>query len=363
MKLKVFRRLLASTLLTLAAVTPIAFWPSLASASQTDCLSYAYACTPGYTAANTSGTWAWKYYGGSFAKTPNGYHNCTLYVAWRLQQSGMRDPGRTWGNAVDWAKSIGGGNHTPTIGSVAWWGKEAGGGSGHVAYVEKVSGGSVYVRADNFSYTKGYTDAGWIPASSVDLFLHPHDANPYIGHTVQWVNGGGKPNTSWIVSTNGKRYWIPDASTYWCMVNIGFTDLGPQSAAVLNSLPDSGQWAHCPVRPRGAQDTLWAGQGLYQGQGITSRNGRYTLILQQDNNLVLYGPGGALWATNKWTGGYVIMQGDGNFVGYDMWGDPTWATGTAGAGGTCALVVQNDANLVLYCGGVAKWDRYHGRLH
>jgi hypothetical protein len=363
MKTKVFLRLLAIVLLIFSATASSA---ALANASQTDCLSYGYACTPGYTGANASGTWAWDYYGANWAKTANGYHNCTLYAAWRLQQNGLANPGHSWGNAVQWAGSIGGGNHTPAVGSIAWWGKEAGKGSGHVAYVEQVSGSNVYVRADNYpgsSTANGYTSAGWIPATSVDLFLHPHDANRYIGHVVQWVNGAGKPNTSWIVSANGKRYWIPDTSTYWCMVNIGFSDLGAQSAAVLNTLPDSGQHANCPVRPAGSQGTISVGQGLFQGQSVRSTNGKYSLIMQQDHNLVLYGPSGALWATNKWTGGYVIMQGDGNVVGYDMWGHPMWATNTGGAGGNCTFVVQNDSNLVLYCGGKPKWDRYHGRLY
>lgn len=75
-----------------------------------------------------------------------------------------------------------------------------------------------------------------------------------------------------------------------------------------------------------------------------------------------YGPSGPLWATNTWTGGFVIMQGDGNFVGYDMWDTPKWSTGTGGDGSNCDMVLQNDSNLVLYCGGVPKWDRYHGRL-
>jgi hypothetical protein len=363
MKTKVFLRLLAIALLIFSATASAA---GLANASQTDCLSSGYACTPGYTGANASGTWAWNYYGANWAKTANGYHNCTLYAAWRLQQNGLADPGHSWGYAVQWAASIGGGNHTPAVGSIAWWGKEAGGGSGHVAYVEQVSGSSVYVRADNYpgsSTANGYTSAGWIPASSVDLFLHPHDANRYIGHVVQWVNGAGKPNTSWIVAANGMRYWIPDTTTYWCMVNIGFSDLGAQSAAVLSALPDSGQHANCPVRPAGGQGTISVGQGLFQGQSVRSTNGKYSLIMQQDHNLVLYGPSGALWATNKWTGGYVIMQGDGNVVGYDMWGHPMWATNTGGAGGNCTFVVQNDANLVLYCGGKPKWDRYHGRLY
>ena len=36
----------------------------------------------GYSGGNASGTWAWSYYGGSYAATANGYHNCTLYAAW-----------------------------------------------------------------------------------------------------------------------------------------------------------------------------------------------------------------------------------------------------------------------------------------
>ena len=198
--------------ITIACVIPICviamalFGSPTAQASQTDCMSYAYACTPNYTGANASSTWAWAYYGGSYATTSTGYHNCTLYAAWRLAQNGMANPGRSWGNAASWASNIGGGNHTPVVGSIAWWGTEAGGGYGHVAYVEQVSGSNVYVRADSYSATKGYTAAGWIAASSVDLFLHPHD-----------VGGGGsggyevafQANTSslWTVGSDNKGAW------------------------------------------------------------------------------------------------------------------------------------------------------------
>lgn len=147
----------------------------VADASSTDCLSYGYACTPGYTGANTSGTWAWNHYGGNSASTPDGSHNCTLYAAWRLQQSGLtQDPGN-WGNAVDWAAHIGGDDHNPIVGSIAWYGATSTNSFGHVAYVEQVSGSNVYIRADNFSSSNGYTDAGWVTAASVGLFLHPHD--------------------------------------------------------------------------------------------------------------------------------------------------------------------------------------------
>lgn len=146
---------------------------STASASQTGCFSYAYACTPGYDATNSVGGWAWKYYGGSYAETPTGYHNCTLYAAWRLEQNGVANPG-LWGNAVEWINHTSH-NNTPAVGAIAWWGKEVGGGFGHVAYVEQVRGSEVFIRADNYDASGGYTDAGWIPASSVDAFLHPHD--------------------------------------------------------------------------------------------------------------------------------------------------------------------------------------------
>lgn len=65
------------------------------------------------------------------------------------------------------------------------------------------------------------------------------------GHIVEWVNGGGQPNTSWLVENNGKRYWIPNTSIFFCLVKEGHTDLGAQSSTVLDGLPDSGQWASC----------------------------------------------------------------------------------------------------------------------
>jgi surface antigen len=172
------RRILAFTVATLvAAVLLLALGAGPAQASQTDCLSYGYACTLGYTGANASGGWAWSHYGGGFAQTANGYHNCTLYAAWRLQQNGMPDPGN-WGNAVSWASHNGGGDNTPAVGAIAWWGAEVAGGFGHVAYVDQVNGSQVHVMADNFpgsAAANGYTDSGWIAASSVDKFLHPHD--------------------------------------------------------------------------------------------------------------------------------------------------------------------------------------------
>ena len=110
--------------------------------------------------------------------------------------------------------------------------------------------------------------------------------------------------------------------------------------------------------PASAADTLGTNQTLYANQSLTSQNGAYTLIVQLDGNLVLYGPSGALWATN--TGGSnarLVMQLDGNLVLYRGDGAVLWATNRFGI--NARLVVQNDSNLVVYNGwGGVIWSRY-----
>ena len=105
-------------------------------------------------------------------------------------------------------------------------------------------------------------------------------------------------------------------------------------------------------------DTLGTGQTLYVNQSKTSQNGAYTLTVQQDGNLVLYGPGGPVWATG--TGGSnarLVMQHDGNLVLYRGDGAVLWATNRFGS--NARLVVQNDSNLVVYNGwGGVLWARY-----
>ncbi|MER6374917.1 membrane dipeptidase, partial [Streptomyces mirabilis] len=96
-------------------------------------------------------------------------------------------------------------------------------------------------------------------------------------------------------------------------------------------------------------DDMQPGEVLLPGQSITSGDGRYTFIYQGDGNLVLYGPGGALWssATAGTTPGVCIMQADGNLVIYEPGGKPVWDSGTFDNPGS-HLVVQGDANVVIY---------------
>src|ERR1700689_558961 len=82
-------------------------WTGVAGVSQSSrcvTISPSYACTVGgYATWLTSPSgWAWNFYGGS-EPSHNAYgpHNCTLYVAYRLQERGIT---LTWSsNAFDWA--------------------------------------------------------------------------------------------------------------------------------------------------------------------------------------------------------------------------------------------------------------------
>jgi hypothetical protein len=111
---------------------------------------------------------------------------------------------------------------------------------------------------------------------------------------------------------------------------------------------------------------LASGATLTGGQELVSPDGRYSLIMQRDGNLVLYEgavscltascSGDALW--NSGTGGdagaYVTMQSDGNLVVYYN-GSAAWNSSTWGFSGDY-LQLQNDSNLVIYASGHPVWD-------
>jgi hypothetical protein len=108
-------------------------------------------------------------------------------------------------------------------------------------------------------------------------------------------------------------------------------------------------------------DRLQAGQSLKKGESLQSANGQYTLILQEDGNLVIYTQGRATW-DSKTAGkavSHAILQSDGNFVIYG-YPNAIFDTGTTGWINPF-LVMQDDGNLVLY-GWKAAWDSNHHRM-
>jgi hypothetical protein len=69
-------------------------------------------------------------------------------------------------------------------------------------------------------------------------------------------------------------------------------------------------------------DRLTSGQRLTPNQSLTSNDGRFTLVMQGDGNLVLCGPSGRYrWDTRTW-GKYIeqaVLQGDGKLRAPRAW--------------------------------------------
>jgi surface antigen len=143
-------------------------------------ISPGYACTEGGYAAwlsHPSG-WAWSDYGGSYpSHNRYGPHNCTLYVAYLLQESGIT---LSWSaNASNWASEAVSNraavNSIPAAGSVAQWN------TGHVAFVDAVTAHYILITSDNFqpydvaTMPGGFSDSFKIARNSPampDNFIH-----------------------------------------------------------------------------------------------------------------------------------------------------------------------------------------------
>lgn len=111
-----------------------------------------------------------------------------------------------------------------------------------------------------------------------------------------------------------------------------------------------------PAVAAAGEQSLSPGEALAAGEQLVSANGSYAFVVQGDGNAVVYGPGGAMWASGTAVGGTVlVMQGDGNLVAYAPGGRAVWDTHTGTSPGA-QVVMQDDGNLVVYRpGGVPVW--------
>jgi surface antigen len=215
-----------------------------------------YACTDdGYStwATDPSG-WAWTDYGNGIASENSyGPHNCTLYVAYRLEESGLAYPG--WhGNADDWATDAAAAgatvNQTPAVGAVAQWNNPSTG--GHVAYVEQVTNSYIVVTADNYQPSTasfmpgGYTDSYEIALTS------PAMPDNFI-HLTNVFTAPSAPSNGTYVTYLGNNYVIaggaPEYISNWSVVG------GVQTTEALSAT----QWAQ--LAPDPANDTFVCAEG------------------------------------------------------------------------------------------------------
>ncbi|MGI5132596.1 hypothetical protein ACQEVB_37740 [Pseudonocardia sp. CA-107938] len=117
--------------------------------------------------------------------------------------------------------------------------------------------------------------------------------------------------------------------------------------------------AAAPAAPTVSRGVLPPGATLAPDDQVRSNNGQYTLVMQQDGNLVLYAkPDKAIWdSRTQGSGLRAVMQQDGNLVVYTPDDKPLYDTATGGHPGA-KLAVQDDGNLVIYGkGGDVLWGR------
>lgn len=99
------------------------------------------------------------------------------------------------------------------------------------------------------------------------------------------------------------------------------------------------------------------GNGLKPGQTLVSCDGRFTLNMQLDGNLVLYkGQSTVLWTTGTVNSDSAQLEltPSGDFIIYGKLGEPLWRSGNAGQTAAQAFV-QVDGNLVIYGPTQAVW--------
>src|SRR5690242_7896361 len=112
----------------------------------------------------------------------------------------------------------------PAVGAIAQWNYRI----GHVAYVEAVDSSGITLTMDDWSdpsitpkWPNGYTAKIHIDTRSPawpDNFIHFNGQSTsnepafYAGKIVQWNGVTKTQKTSWLVSPDLKRYWIPDSS-------------------------------------------------------------------------------------------------------------------------------------------------------
>ena len=197
----------------------------------------------------------------------------------------------------------------------------------------------------------------WLPGQSITLGQWPlHLRVP--GATGTWCSTG-RPGRCGRRTPTGSRSGSPS-----CRATGTWSSTGPARLYVWDSATDGNPGSRLVVqddgnvviyRPDGTpiwdtgtcdhrraggdeSDDMQPGEVLVAGAAITSANGRYTFVYQTDGNLVLYGPGGALWAsdTDGQPVGSAIMQGDGNLVIYGPGGLYVWDSATDGQPGSPA---------------------------
>jgi hypothetical protein len=180
-----------------------------------------------------------------------------------------------------------------------------------------------------------------------------------------WASGTSRPGTLAVMQGDGNLvlYIRGTTTAVWASGTGGnpgaYLVVQDDGNLVIQSAVGKPLWDR--FSGRGVQARISPGSVLDEAEVRGSANGAYSLVMQDDGNLVLYrNGGGALWATGTSGAGLIsVMQQDGNFVIYQRGtAQAYWASNTGGNPGA-SMAIQDDGNLVIYsASGRALWDRF-----
>jgi surface antigen len=245
----------------------------------------------------------WNYY----------FRNCTSYVAWKLTTLGVSNlKVQHLGNGGQWADNASKNGLTwspvPKVGTAAVKQSTSATDAGHVAFVESVN-------ADG----------------TITVSEYNHD-----------MKGDGDTRTG-----------MPASLGFTKFVDFGLNLTSSGGGSNQSGTFDSFDWRHMTYI---GTDHLNDGDALLNGQYMMSSNGQWALALQNGIVALYSGPGGPRWQVGTSVSDSALaMQNDGNLVLYGPNSSVLWSSATGGNSGD-ALAVQNDGNVVIYSwSGVPIW--------
>ncbi|MGH3941920.1 MAG: hypothetical protein ACRDTG_25530 [Pseudonocardiaceae bacterium] len=187
-------------------------------------------------------------------------------------------------------------------------------------------------------------DELWWPAPELNARIEFDLINPVNG---QKFFSAGPEDSYWLAKWMSERSYI----RYWVGQEMNAPILPDGYILEYTINGRSRRWPALQSGSAASGDDMAPGDVLTPNASISSANGRFRLVYQDDTNLVLYrDPDGlALWDTRPRPGGVgvCVMQDDGNLVVYNATANAVWASGTEGNAGS-RLVVQDDGNVVIY---------------
>lgn len=195
----------------------------------------------------------------------------------------------------------------------------------------------------SFSVKTGSLWSARLPGSS----LAPE--TELAGRLVQWEGDGANPRTTWWVTPDHRRLWVPDSATFACLGGNGANAPRMLGADALDQLYDqNGLWAPCG-------DTMTTSRALRRGMTIETADDVTSFGIDGDGQLALRAGDVVAWSLAVGAD-YLTLADDGDLAAYSDLGIRLWHSNTAGSGAD-RLTVTATGRVRLMAGSRVVWQR------